>query len=154
MGAHRRCGESFLESIDLDRSRKVTFGRIARKPAPMLGVWSRTFTRAAEKNRDREARNAPKSCRSAVPRSRGQCPKTAPVLAIRAKKIPTDKGWDSLCWWRRGESNPRPQALRLVLYMLSRIFVLVAPRSNRRESCATSLVVLVARVRPARLTIS
>ena len=81
-------------------------------------------------------------------------PETAPVLALRAKKIPTDKGWDSLYWWRRGESNPRPQALRLVLYMLSRIFVLVAPRSNRRESCATSLVVLVARVRPARLTIS
>ena len=25
-----------MESIDLDRSRKVTFGRIARKPAPML----------------------------------------------------------------------------------------------------------------------
>ena len=59
-----------------------------------------------------------------------------------------------LVWWRRGESNPRPQALRLVLYMLSRILVLVAPRSNRRESCATSLVVLVARVRPAWLTIS
>jgi hypothetical protein len=25
-----------LESIDLDRSRKIAFGRIARKPAPML----------------------------------------------------------------------------------------------------------------------
>ena len=44
----------------------------ARKPASMLGVWSRTFTRAAEKDRDREARNAPKSCRSAGSRSRGQ----------------------------------------------------------------------------------
>jgi hypothetical protein len=39
--AHVRPGrdESFTsaqESIDLDRSRKVTFGRLARKPAPML----------------------------------------------------------------------------------------------------------------------
>ena len=25
-------------------------------------------------------------------------------------------------WWRRGELNPRPQALRLVIYMLSRMF--------------------------------
>jgi len=25
-----------MKPIDLDRSRKVTFGRIARKPAPML----------------------------------------------------------------------------------------------------------------------
>ena len=28
--------EPSLESIDLDRSRKIAFGRIARKPAPML----------------------------------------------------------------------------------------------------------------------
>ena len=32
-------------------------------------------------------------------------PGTAPVLALWAKKIPTDKGWDSLCWWRRGPSH-------------------------------------------------
>ena len=25
-------------------------------------------------------------------------------------------------WWRRRESNPRPQAVRLRLYMLSRVF--------------------------------
>ena len=79
---------------------------------------------------------------------------TAPTLGERAKKIPTDKGWDSLCWWRRGESNPRPQALRLVIYMLSRFLVLVTPRSNRQESCVTSLVVLAADVRPVWLAIS
>ena len=28
--------QSSRESIDVNRSRKVTFGRIARKPAPML----------------------------------------------------------------------------------------------------------------------
>jgi hypothetical protein len=27
-------------------------------------------------------------------------PKTAPTLAFRAKKIPTDKGWDFGKWWR------------------------------------------------------
>ena len=80
-------------------------------------------------------------------------PETAPVLALRAKKIPTDKGWDSLYWWRRGESNPRPQALHLAIYMLSRLSDLVTPRSNRQESCVTSLEVLVADVRPAWLTI-
>ncbi|MHB1248340.1 MAG: hypothetical protein ACYCZL_02860 [Polaromonas sp.] len=26
-------------------------------------------------------------------------PGTAPVLALRAKKIPTDKGWDFKLWW-------------------------------------------------------
>ena len=80
-------------------------------------------------------------------------PETAPVLAFWAKKIPTDKGWDSLYWWRRGESNPRPQALHLKIYMLSRLSDLVTPRSNRQESCVTSLEVLVADVRPAWLTI-
>lgn len=27
-----------------------------------------------------------------------------------------------LIWWRRRESNPRPQALRLRLYMLIRVY--------------------------------
>jgi len=58
-----------------------------------------------------------------------------------------------LNWWRRGELNPRPQALHLVIYMLSRLSVLVTPRSNRQESFVTSLEVLVADVRPVWLTI-
>ena len=29
-----------------------------------------------------------------------QRPETAPTLALRAKKIPTDKGWDFKLWWR------------------------------------------------------
>jgi hypothetical protein len=81
-------------------------------------------------------------------------PETAPVLAFWAKKIPTDKGWDSLYWWRRGESNPRPQALRLVTYMLSRFFDLVTQRSNRRDNCATSPEVLAADVGHVWLAIS
>jgi hypothetical protein len=35
-GARRWNWQAAWESIDVDRSRKVTFGRIARKPAPML----------------------------------------------------------------------------------------------------------------------
>jgi hypothetical protein len=46
-------------------------------------------------------------------------PETAPTLAFRAKKIPTDKGWDFGKWWRRRESNPRPQALYRQFYMRS-----------------------------------
>jgi len=46
-------------------------------------------------------------------------PETAPTLAFRAKKIPTDKGWDFSDWWRWGESNPRPQILHRQFYILS-----------------------------------
>ncbi len=42
-------------------------------------------------------------------------------LGEQAKKIPTDKGWDFEYWWRRRESNPRPQALYSQIYILSQI---------------------------------
>jgi len=32
------------------------------------------------------------------------------------------KQHDTVIWWRRGESNPRPQILRLRPYMLSLVF--------------------------------
>lgn len=48
-----------------------------------------------------------------------QRPETAPTLAFRAKKIPTDKGWDFGFWWSRRESNPRPLAIVRQIYMLS-----------------------------------
>ncbi len=44
---------------------------------------------------------------------------TAPTLVFRAKKIPTDKGWDFTLWWSRRESNPRPQAIVRQFYMRS-----------------------------------
>ena len=37
-------------------------------------------------------------------------PETAPTLGKRAKKIPTDKGWDFTLWWRNTEPNSRPQS--------------------------------------------
>ena len=46
---------------------------------------------------------------------------TAPTLAFRAKKIPTDKGWDFGFWWRRRESNPRPEILHSEFYILSHV---------------------------------
>jgi len=42
-------------------------------------------------------------------------------------------------WWRRGESNPRPQALRLEVYMLSRVFGLVFRLPTRQGHLTTSL---------------
>ena len=36
-------------------------------------------------------------------------PETAPTLGKRAKKIPTDKGWDFGKWWSQGGSNSRPR---------------------------------------------
>ncbi len=37
------------------------------------------------------------------------CPETAPTLGERAKKIPTDKGWDFGYWWAHRDSNPEPK---------------------------------------------
>ena len=34
-----------------------------------------------------------------------QMPETAPTLGERAKKIPTDKGWDFTLWWSWRELN-------------------------------------------------
>ena len=43
---------------------------------------------------------------------------------VRAKKIPTDKSWDFALWWRRRESNPRPQVLYRQFYILSAVIYL------------------------------
>jgi len=48
-----------------------------------------------------------------------ESPGTAPTLALRAKKIPTDKGWDFKLWWSWGDLNPRPQAFFEQIYMFS-----------------------------------
>ena len=40
-----------MESIDVDRSRKVASGRIARKPAPMLVLRTLTFKTDGELSR-------------------------------------------------------------------------------------------------------
>jgi hypothetical protein len=50
-----------------------------------------------------------------------QKPGTAPTLGERAKKIPTDKGWDFTLWWSWRELNPRPQAFFVQFYMCSRL---------------------------------
>jgi hypothetical protein len=41
---------------------------------------------------------------------------------------------DPLDWWRRRESNPRPQDLRLWLYMLIRVFVLTGGYPTGRDN--------------------
>ncbi len=61
-------------------------------------------------------------------------PQTAPALAFRAKKIPTDKGWDWFKWWRRRELNPRPKALRAQRYMLSSPFDLVLRQHGEQSA--------------------
>src|SRR5690606_19356705 len=51
-------------------------------------------------------------------------------------------------WWRRRESNPRPQALRPRLYMLSPPFVLTASNpTDRARSTASPLDCLTTRRR-------
>lgn len=51
MDARRCCRRWSCESIDVDRSRKVRFGRIARKPAPMLVPHRLTVRMTAKKLR-------------------------------------------------------------------------------------------------------
>ena len=46
-------------------------------------------------------------------------PQSAPTLGERAKKIPTDKGWDFGFWWSWRDLNPRPQIFLVQIYMLS-----------------------------------
>ena len=48
-----------------------------------------------------------------------QVPETAPTLAFRAEKSPTDKGWALGKWWSWGDLNPRPQAFFAQIYMFS-----------------------------------
>ena len=50
------------------------------------------------------------------------CPETAPALGERAKKIPTDEGWDFGYWWSWRELNPRPSAFIEQIYMFSGLF--------------------------------
>ena len=58
-------------------------------------------------------------------------------------------------WWRRRESNPRPQALRLRLYMLSRVYWgLADPAPDGQGSGPASPWVLVIQVGAAFTTIS
>lgn len=61
-----------------------------------------------------------------------QAPGTAPTLAFRPEKNPTDKGWVFGKWWSWGDLNPRPQAFFAQFYMCSRLFWISpsAPRSD------------------------
>ena len=72
-----------------------------------------------------------------VPRAR-QRPGTAPTLALRAKKIPTDKGWDFKLWWCAG--NRRQTAHELLM------------RANVGECGLARVKALQAHPKPAKLT--
>ena len=59
-------------------------------------------------------------------------------LGERAKKIPTDKGWDFEYWWRRGESNPRPVARHKQFYILSLYFQFNESAAHRHAAFPAS----------------
>ena len=46
---------------------------------------------------------------------------TAQILGISGEKKPTENGWFFNNWWRRRESNPRPEALDRQFYILSAV---------------------------------
>ena len=81
-------------------------------------------------------------------------PETPPTLAFRAKKIPTDKGWDFDNWWSRRELNPRPKAITGQFYMCSCLIWFLrlrraAARSNNRQPLDLALG-RVARLKASR----
>ena len=61
-------------------------------------------------------------------------PETAPTLGERAKKIPTDKGWDFSDWWSRRESNPRPRVFCDQFYVCSDVIEISLPLRRRTGS--------------------
>nr|SPS06018.1 protein of unknown function [Candidatus Nitrotoga fabula] len=63
-----------------------------------------------ENSEERDSKLAETGAVAGVPRAR-QLPGTAPTLALRAKKIPIDKGWDFKLWWWSQEWNNSPQTL-------------------------------------------
>ena len=52
---------------------------------------------------------------------------------VRLIPVTPEVGSNSLRWWRRGESNPRPKALHKNLYMLIVRFILAMGRSHTRD---------------------
>ena len=72
-------------------------------------------------------------------------------LGERAKKIPTDKGWDFEYWWRRRESNPRPQVLYSQFYILSLVIWFNRGHANRQAGTRRfTLTLTLSRVKPAQ----
>ncbi len=47
--------------------------------------------------------------RKAAEKVKSPGPETAPTLGERAKKIPTDEGWDFGYWWAHQDSNLEPK---------------------------------------------
>lgn len=58
---------------------------------------------------------------------------TAPTLALRAEKNPTDKGWVFSYWWRRGDLNPRPRTRNFRYYMFRLVFNLMGVQPTARQ---------------------
>ena len=52
----------------------------------------------------------------------------------RAKKIPTDEGWDFRYWWSRRESNPRPRVFCDQFYVCSDVIEISLPLRRRTGS--------------------
>src|SRR6218665_3658779 len=64
--------------------------------------------RAAENRERKKAECAPGTTTSGGGVLKRPRRETAPTLAFRAKKVPTDKGWDFKLWWWNTEWNLKP----------------------------------------------
>lgn len=77
-------------------------------------------------------------------------PETAPTLGERAKKIPTDEGWDFGYWWSWGDLNPRPQIFLAQIYMFSVLFCISPCKPRRRTLIAGPAPLFLACAQGAR----
>jgi hypothetical protein len=105
---------SLSRSRPLEQAKKQTDGPQTRVNPRLRALNAQEGSREQrEKNGGMRARNG-YFRRGVLKRPR---PETAPTQGERAKKSQPDKGWDFTLWWRRGELNPCPQALRFVIYV-------------------------------------
>ena len=88
--------------------------------------------RAAEIRERKTAECAPGTATSGGACSRGKGRKPRQHRGNGQKKSQPDKGWDFTLWWRRRESNPRPQALCRRFYMRSLSFDLTGGSPDRQ----------------------
>ena len=88
--------------------------------------------RAAENRERKRAKSPPGTATSGGPCSRGHGRKPRQHRGNGQKKSQPDKGWDFTLWWRRRESNPRPQALCRRFYMCSLSFDLTESPADRQ----------------------
>ena len=74
------------------------------------------------RRRENQAQNRPAGAEGEVRKFPNEPTGTCGFWRDSGEKKPTEKGWLFNDWWRRRESNPRPEVLYRQFYILSVVF--------------------------------